>query len=61
MVAALAVAAVFVARRFRVGPQERERRRRFAVNARGRMSDAIITDVEDNVLHYTYSIGGVTY
>ena len=61
VVVALAAVAVLVARRLRVGPQERERRRRFAVNAQGRVSDAVVTDIENNVLHYTYSVGGVTY
>ena len=61
VVAVAAAVAVLLARRLRIGPQEKERRRRLAVNAQGRMSDALITDIENNVLTYTYSVGGVTY
>jgi len=54
------VAAWFVpaARR---SPAERERRRRLAVNVRGRTGGAKITDFHDGVLCYTYFVGGVEY
>ena len=42
-------------------PKEHEKRRRLAVARRGRMGEAIVTDVSDSNLHYTYSIAGVAY
>ena len=42
-------------------PEKRERQRRFAVNAGGRLGDALITEVADEVLYYTYSVRGVQY
>ncbi len=51
-------------------PEERERRRRQLVNARGRIADALITDVgvsenpsggASHWLHYSYDLRGVTY
>src|SRR5262245_1501693 len=40
---------------------ERERRRRLAVNRTGRMGDAMIVDVRECVLYYTYEVRGVSY
>jgi hypothetical protein len=45
----------------RRSPAERERRRRLAVNARGRTGGATITDFHDGVICYTYFVGGVEY
>jgi hypothetical protein len=42
-------------------PVERERKRRFAVNARGRMGEAVITDIRDGIVYYAYEIRGVAY
>ena len=42
-------------------PNEREKRRRLAVAERGRLGEALVTDVSDSNLHYTYSIAGVAY
>ena len=42
-------------------PVERERKRRLAVNARGRMGEATITDMRDGVVYYGYEIRGVAY
>jgi len=47
--------------RRRVTPEELERRRRLDVNIRGRMRDAVVIDVHDSVLQYTYEVSGVTY
>ena len=47
--------------RSRSNPRDRERRRRLAVNQKGRLSEALITDVNDGILHYTYRVGGVSY
>ena len=45
----------------RRSPAERERRRRLAVNARGRTGGATITDFHDGVICYTYFVAGVEY
>jgi len=52
---------LWVLKRARVGPEERERLRRLAVNSAGRMTDAIVTDVHDDLISYAYSVRGVTY
>jgi hypothetical protein len=40
---------------------ERERRRRLSVNAAGRMTDGVVSDIQDGVVFYSYSISGVDY
>jgi len=47
--------------RMRLSPEERERRRRLAVNARGRLADGTITEVNEMVIFYSYSVGGAGY
>ena len=54
--------------RRRNDPTEKERRRRSFVNARGRLTDGVVTDVDvpagggsKGLIHYTYRIGGVEY
>jgi hypothetical protein len=42
-------------------PRDRERRRRLAVNQRGRVAEALITVADENAIQYTCSVGGVTY
>ena len=44
-------------------PEERERRRRLRVNAVGRITDGLITDVDVaiHVVHFNYTLNGVTY
>jgi hypothetical protein len=57
----LGIAVTAIIRRASKSPHERERIRRWTVNARGRMGDAIITDVRDNLVIYEYSVRGVMY
>ena len=45
----------------RITPEERERRRRAALVARGKMGDATLVEVRDDLLFFTYSVGGVEY
>src|SRR5829696_2876495 len=40
---------------------QREKRRRLALSKMGRMGDAMIIDVRDCVLYYSYEIRGVEY
>ena len=49
------------ASRRRVSPADRERRRRALVNLEGRMIDAEVTDINDEVVFYSYSVRGVDY
>ena len=57
----LLAAGIVILFRVRRDPNEREKRRRIAVAERGRMGDAVVTDVSDSNLHYAYSIAGVAY
>src|SRR6184192_4232955 len=40
---------------------QREQRRRLMVNRTGRMGDATISDVREDVLYYSYVVRGVAY
>jgi hypothetical protein len=58
---ALLALGIFVLIRRRQGPKDKEMRRRLSVNLHGRLGDATITDVLDDTLYYSYSVGGVSY
>ena len=45
----------------RVTPEERERRRRAALVASGKMGDASLVDIRDDQLFYSYAVRGVEY
>jgi hypothetical protein len=45
----------------RVTPEERERRRRALLVKRGKMGDAALVEVRDNLLFFTYDVRGVEY
>lgn len=47
--------------RLRVTPMEKERRRRTRINVLGRMGDGMLTDVNGDILYYSYSVHGVDY
>jgi hypothetical protein len=67
----LAVAAVLVAlaivvgyrawKASRISPEERERRRRAALVQTGKLADAMLVEVRDNLYFYTYDVRGVEY
>jgi len=42
-------------------PKDKEKRRRLEVNRFGRIGDAMITEVLDNIVFYEYSVRGVAY
>ena len=48
-------------RQSKVTPEERERRRRAALVLRGKMGDATITDVREDLIFYLYNVRGVEY
>ncbi len=62
-VAAVALLALlpWIVLRIRRNPREREKRRRLAVNARGRLADGSITEADETAIFYSYSAGGVDY
>jgi len=45
----------------RVSPEEREGRRRAELVAHGKMGDATLVEVRDNLLFYSYDVRGVGY
>ena len=45
----------------RVSPEERERRRRERLVSTGKMGDATLTEVRDDLLVYAYVVRGVEY
>jgi hypothetical protein len=47
--------------RSRVTPEERERRRRHALAAVGKMGDATLIEVRDDLLLYSYDVRGIEY
>ena len=59
--AGVAGLALWVALRRSSTPEKREQLRRLAVHAMGRLGDAMITEVTDDALFYTYSVRGVQY
>jgi hypothetical protein len=59
--AALVAGGLFILLRIRRKPKDKEMRRRLTVNLHGRLGDATITEVQDDTIFYSYSVGGVTY
>ena len=47
--------------RSRITPEERERRRREQLAARGKMGDATLVEIRDDLLFYCYGVRGVEY
>ena len=60
-IALIALAVWIVLRVAQRNPEKRERRRRLQVNLMGRLGDALITEVNDQTLYYSYSVNGVEY
>ena len=58
---ALVALAVWIALRVHGTPEKRERRRRLAIHRQGRLGEALITEADEGVLFYSYSVGGVYY
>jgi hypothetical protein len=57
----IAIAGRIVSQALRRNPEKRERRRRLRVSRTGRLGDALITEVSENLVYYTYSVHGVHY
>src|SRR5205809_5214661 len=61
LVILLATVAYRAYRRSRITPAERERRRRAWLAATGKMGDAILVEMRDTLLFYSYDVRGVEY
>ena len=61
LAAALIALAIWIARRMRATPEKRERLRRLTIHTTGRLGDAFLTEVREDLLHYTYKVRGVQY
>ena len=48
-------------RESRISPEERERQRRASLVASGKMGDATLTEVRDDLLFYAYMVRGMEY
>ena len=59
--AALLGMVLYLLFRDRQSPAEKEKRRRLMVNQEGRIGDATITEVHDDIVFYEYSVRGVQY
>ena len=53
--------AIWIVVRVRRKSSDREQRRRLAVNTRGRLGDATITDISGDTIYYSYTVHGVIY
>jgi hypothetical protein len=47
--------------RHRTNPERRERERRLAISRKGRFGEGVLTDVQDDLLYYSYTVRGVQY
>ncbi len=53
--------ALWIAFRRRVTPEEREKRRRLAVNAFRRAIEGVVNEADGDFIHYQYELRGVWY
>ena len=60
-VALLAVIGLRYWRASRVTAEERERRRRAMLVARGKMGDAVLVEIREDLVFFTYSVRGIEY
>jgi len=61
LLAALLGLGIFIIRRMRRNPKDKEKRRRMMINQQGRLGDATITEVSGSMIFYEYSVRGVLY
>src|SRR5450759_4842077 len=61
LVGLLAVLAYRAWQRSRVTAEERERRRRAHLVAMGKISDATLVEIRENLVFYSYAVRGVEY
>jgi hypothetical protein len=58
---AAAIAGAVLLLRKRESPEERERVRRMMVYREGRVLEGLVTEVDEQFVHFTYNVSGVTY
>jgi len=51
----------WIAIRRHSNPEKREKRRRLHLQKTGRLGDAVVNEVDENFLYYSYSVRGVQY
>jgi hypothetical protein len=64
LTALVVITGVFVwrlIRKSRLSPEEFERRRRLALAAAGKMGDATVVEIRDDLIFYSYDIRGIGY
>ena len=59
--AGLAFAIYRIRVRRRLTPEERERRRRAMLAATGKITDAVLVEIQEDALYYSYLVRGVEY
>ena len=59
--ATLAASVFLIIRLRRLTPEERERRRRFAVSRHRRSIEGLLTEASAEMIHYQYDLRGVSY
>jgi hypothetical protein len=59
--AAVAFVVYRIRKRRRITPEERERRRRTALASSGKITDAMLVEIREDVLFYSYLVRGVEY
>jgi hypothetical protein len=59
--AGLIALAVWIVVKRHTTPEKRETRRRLRLHATGRLGDALVDEVGENLLYYRYSLRGVQY
>lgn len=58
---AVAFAVYRIRKRRRITPEERERRRRAALAATGKITDAMLVEIREDAVFYSYLVRGVEY
>jgi len=62
--AVILLLAIILYRRWRasrVSPEERERRRRALLVSRGKMGDAVLVEIREDLIFFSYSVRGIEY
>jgi len=62
--AVILLLAIILYRRWRasrVSPEERERRRRALLVSRGKMGDAVLVGIREDLIFFSYSVRGIEY
>jgi hypothetical protein len=61
LAAGLVALAVWIAVKRHTTPEKREKRRRLRLHKTGRLGDALVNEIGEDLLYYTYTLRGVQY